>query len=82
MAATNTNVEGKKKFSPKRIASKIGRSFKDLRGEVKKVVWPTKKQVINNTIVVLVTMVCVGIVIWLLDFGMSALVSAFLQQAS
>ncbi|WP_040197833.1 preprotein translocase subunit SecE [Candidatus Soleaferrea massiliensis] len=82
MTATNTNVEGKKKFSPKRIASKIGRSFKDLRGEVKKVVWPTKKQVVNNTIVVLVTMLAVGIVIWLLDFGMSTLVSAFLQQAS
>lgn len=82
MTATNTNAEGKKKFSPKRIASRIGRSFKDLKGEVKKIVWPTKKQILNNTIVVLVTMLCVGIIIWLIDFGMSALVSTFLQQAS
>ena len=31
------------------IFQRWARSFKDMRGEMKKVVWPTKKQVINNT---------------------------------
>ncbi len=32
----------------------VARFFRDMRGEVKKIVWPTpKKQVINNTLVVL-----------------------------
>ena len=33
------------------IFQRWARSFKDMRGEMKKVVWPTKKQVINNTCV-------------------------------
>ncbi len=41
--------------------------FKDARSEFKKVVWPSKKQVINNTIVVLVSMVVSGIAIWGVD---------------
>ena len=33
----------------KALPAKIARSFKDMKGEIKKVVWPGKKQVINNT---------------------------------
>ena len=46
---------------------KASRFFKDLRSEVKKVVWPTRKQVFKNTVVVLVAMGAVGVVIWVLD---------------
>ena len=35
---------------------KVSHFFKDFRSEVKKIVWPTKKQVVNNTIVVFVAM--------------------------
>lgn len=44
--------------------NKVSRYFRDLKSEFKKVVWPSKKQVFNNTLVVLVTififMVIVG----------------------
>ena len=33
----------------KRIASGIKRFFKDTKSELKKVVWPSKKTVLNNT---------------------------------
>ena len=46
---------------------KASRFFKDLRSEVKKVVWPTRKQVFKNTIAVLTAMGAVGVVIWILD---------------
>lgn len=73
MAQKSTTSEPKKKkFSPKRIAKNIARFFRDLRGEMKKVVWPTKKQVLNNTIVVIVVMLVVGVIIWGLDAGLSA----------
>ncbi len=42
--------------------------FKDARSEFKKVVWPSRKQVINNTIVVLVSMVVSGLAIAGIDF--------------
>ncbi|MDD2955281.1 MAG: preprotein translocase subunit SecE [Oscillospiraceae bacterium] len=51
----------------KRFVKKIGKGFRDMRGEVKKVVWPTKSQVINNTIVVVVAMIVIGAFIWGLD---------------
>ena len=50
----------------------IGKYFKDTEGELKKVVWPTKKQIINNTIVVLVVVLVAAVVIFGLDtlFGL------------
>lgn len=42
--------------------------FKEVRSEFKKVSWPSRKQVFNNTVVVLVSIVVSGIAIWALDF--------------
>ena len=42
---------------------KASRFFRDLKSEMKKVVWPSKKQVINNTCVAFVMM---GSVDWVL----------------
>lgn len=55
--------------------------IRDLKSEAKKVVWPTRSQVINNTAVVLITILVVGIFIWILDYvfnlGISALFGLF-----
>ena len=47
---------------------KASRFFKDLKSEMKKVVWPTRKQVFTNTGVAFVMMGSVGVVIWVLDW--------------
>ena len=59
---------------------KASRFFKDLKSEMKKVVWPTKKQVLNNTGVALVMMASVGVVIWVLDWVL-AVVRGFVLGA-
>jgi len=41
--------------------------FREMRSELKKVVWPTPKQILNNTLVSLSVMVVSAIVIWALD---------------
>lgn len=51
------------------LFKRIGRFFKDLKSEFKKIVWPTKKQILNNTAVVLTVMLIVGVCIWVLDYG-------------
>ena len=56
------------------IFAKIGRYFKDMRGELKKVIWPDKKQVLNNTGIVLVTLVIASAIICGFDFVISYLV--------
>jgi len=72
-AEKNTKKSGK--FSPKDAAAKVGRFFKELKSEFKKIVWPTKKQVINNTIVVIVMVVICGAVICGFDAALSFLVN-------
>lgn len=49
--------------------------FKDLRSEVKKVVWPSKKQVRNNTVVVLTFMAIAAAFVWIIDFILTLLVN-------
>ena len=64
--AKNTTSEKK---SEKKQDNKIIKWFKDLKVEFKKVVWPTKKTVINNTSVVLGVIVGSAILVGLIDQG-------------
>ena len=54
--------------------------FRSMKSELKKVVWPTWSQVVNNTIVVIVVSIIVAIVIGLIDWaayeGIKALIGA------
>ena len=74
-------AEVKKENWFKRTFGAIGKYFRELRSELKKVVWPTPKQVLKNALVVLACVVVVGVFIWLFDFvaqfGINALISAF-----
>ena len=49
------------------IFKRIVRFFKDVKAELKKVTWPTKKQAIKNTIVVLIFLVVIGLLVFMLD---------------
>jgi preprotein translocase subunit SecE len=50
-----------------RGSNRLGKWFREMRSELKKVVWPTPKQVTNNTIVALVVMAVSAVVVWALD---------------
>lgn len=50
-----------------RIWGGLKRWVKELRSEAKKVTWPTFKQVVNNTLIVIAMTALVGAVIWLSD---------------
>ena len=60
---------------------KASRFFKDLKSEMKKVVWPTKKQVLNNTIIVAVVVVIAAVILSLLDLIFGFGLGMFLQTA-
>lgn len=47
--------------------------FREIKSELKKVVWPTRTQLINNTITVLVVCLVLGAFIWVLDYGLNLL---------
>ena len=56
--------------------------FKDARTEVRKVVWPTRKEAGQTTMLIMAGVVLVGILLWLLDMGLLALVQMFTGQGS
>ena len=49
------------------IFRRILKSIKATKSEFKKVVWPTKKQLINNTLIVIAALVIIGLIIFGLD---------------
>ena len=68
----------KEKFF-KRAGRAIATWFRELKAELKKVVWPTFKTVRNNTGVVITAIILVGAVVALLDLGFQFLVTNLLK---
>ena len=71
----------KEKVNNKRVQL-LKRYFIELRAEFRKIVWPAPKQVLNNTVVVIVMIIFVGVIIWLLDGASSYALNAFLKHYS
>ena len=53
---------------------------KDTKSELKKVIWPSRKDVINGTVVVAVMVIIVGAIILAFDFVSSALVKKVISR--
>lgn len=52
-----------------RMGRAIKKFFKDFRGTCKKVIWPDRKTVLKNTLIVFITVLIVGVGIWIVDFA-------------
>ena len=60
-------AEAKKENWFARTWGSIRRYFRELRSELKKVVWPTLPQVLKNALIVVLCVLVVGVFIWLFD---------------
>ena len=58
---------------PEKNNNKQKHFWKDFKAELKKVIWPTRSQVINNTIIVLVIVIIVTAICFVLDLAFEAL---------
>ena len=73
MSESNTKT---KKAS---LFSRIKRYFKETKSELKKVTWPSKDQIKNNTGIIIVFIILVAIFLSICDFGFGWLRQAFLN---
>ena len=80
-------AEAKKKNWFVRAWSGICRYFRELKSELKKVVWPTLPQVLKNTLIVVLCVLVVGVFIWVFDYvaglginGLRGLVESLLTK--
>ena len=53
----------------KKKKASFGEYFKGVRTEMKKVVWPTKKELVSYTAVVIMTCAIFALGFWLIDTG-------------
>ena len=65
----------------KKVKKDYGKWFREMRSELKKVVWPSGKSVMKNTLTVLAVSLCIGACIWLFDavavLAVKTLINAF-----
>lgn len=84
-AQKQRQITQRKKAAEKKKAEKKGpwktsvQFLRDVRIEMKKVIWPSRQEVINYTIVVLVTVVVVSTYILVLDLGLSKLLDLIIS---
>ena len=62
-----------KKFSIKKY-------FRETRAEMKKVSWPSRKELFQHTEVVLVSIVIIGIALWAVDLAFGKILDIFLMK--
>jgi preprotein translocase subunit SecE len=63
----------KRKFNIKTVFLRIGRYFRDVYRELRRVTWPTKKDLISYSTVVIVFIAIMAVIILLMDLGLDAL---------
>ena len=62
-----------------RTWGKICKYFRELKSELKKVVWSTPQQVLKNALIVVCCVIAVGVFIWLFDFVAQLAIGALLH---
>lgn len=55
------------------------RYYRGVVSELKKVHWPNRKEIASYTVIVLVSVVIVGAIIWLFDFGVGNIMTLLVK---
>jgi len=61
------------------MVNKIKDFFRDVKVEVKKVVFPTKEELIGSTWVVIITVIVISLFLGVIDLGLTKLVGIALR---
>ena len=62
-------------MSENTVEKSRGSFFRNLKIEFKKIIWPDKKSVVRQTVLILIVTIILGVIIKLLDTGVQALLS-------
>ena len=73
MAKKEKEIKVEKNKKSKKEEKNKRHFFKDFKAELKRVVWPTPKQLLNSTIAVITIVLVVGVIVFALDMGFEML---------
>ena len=74
--------KAKEKAAKKAKGNRIARWLREMRSELKKVQWPTWKQVLKNTGIVILCVLVIGVFIWVFDALAHLIIDALLNLFS
>lgn len=58
---------------------KVAEFLQQVKAELQKVTWPTRKETYGSTMVVIVLVLMVAVFLWVVDSGLSAMIQALLN---
>lgn len=58
---------------------KVAEFLQQVKAELQKVTWPTRKETYGSTMVVIVLVLLVAVFLWVVDSGLSAMIQALLN---
>lgn len=62
------------------VGRRVWRFGVDARTEVRKVVWPTRQETVQTTLIVFVMVLLMSFILWLVDMGLMAIVRSLTGQ--
>ncbi len=82
LSLSRTKALSKTKGEPGKIKRTIDtwvQFLREVKIELKKVVWPSRKQTIGSTVVVLILVMIISLFLGVVDFGLSSIIRVVLQ---
>lgn len=59
--------------------TKVGEFLQQVKAELQKVTWPTRKETYGSTMVVIVLVLMVAVFLWVVDSALSAMIQTLLN---
>ena len=80
--AKAADKKAKEKAKKAQKGNRVTRWLREMRSELKKVQWPTWKQVLKNTGIVILCVLVIGVFIWVFDLLAHAIIDALMHLFS
>ncbi len=61
------------------MSNKVSEFLGDVKSELQKVTWPTRKETYGSTVVVIILVLMVAIFLWVVDSALSTLIRTLLN---
>ena len=61
------------------MSNKVSEFLGDVKSELQKVTWPTRKETYGSTVVVIILVLMVGVFLWVVDSALSTLIRTLLN---
>ena len=75
----SAKIASEKKAPAKKNSGAVKRYFKELKGEFKKITWPTAAALWKNTGATIALCAIVGVIVCLIDLGLDGLINLLLS---